>query len=100
MSDPTSLPFRNTLCLGPCFYRGTFNLSRPGDTFLDTSQLSKGQLWVNGHALGRFWKIGPQKTLYVPGVWLKQGANEVIIFDMDAHPFAELQGLTQPNLGP
>lgn len=100
MSDPRSLPFRNTLCLGPCFYRGTFNLSRPGDTFLDTSQLSKGQLWVNGHALGRFWKIGPQKTLYVPGPWLKQGANEVIIFDMDAHPFAELQGLTQPNLGP
>ena len=30
-----------------------------GDTYLDMSKWSKGYLWVNGHNLGRYWKIGP-----------------------------------------
>ena len=46
-----------------------------------------------------FWKIGPQKTLYVPGPWLKQGANEVVVFEMDGKPGSTLEGLTKANLG-
>jgi beta-galactosidase len=99
MTNPWTLPFKKADCSGPCFYRGTFTVDRLGDTFLDTSNLGKGQLWVNGHAMGRFWKIGPQKTLYVPGPWLKQGKNEVIVFDVDGHPSATLEGLTKPDLG-
>jgi beta-galactosidase len=99
MLHPETMPFKPAPCSGPCFYRGTFKVDQPGDTFLDTSRLVKGQLWVNGHALGRFWNIGPQKTLYVPGPWLKKGANEVIVFDADAKPSATLEGLTKPNLG-
>ena len=99
MTDPWSLHFTGAMCSGPCFYRGTFTVDHPADTFLDTSNLTKGQLWINGHALGRFWNIGPQKTLYVPGPWLKQGANEVIVFDVDAHPFAAVQGLAKADLG-
>jgi beta-galactosidase len=41
-------------------------------------------LWINGRCLGRFWAIGPQVTLYVPGPWLKQGRNDVVIFDLFA----------------
>jgi beta-galactosidase len=99
MLHPEALPFTKAACAGPCFYRGTFSVDQPGDTFLDTSQLTKGQLWVNGHAMGRFWNIGPQRTLYVPGPWLKQGANEVIVFDVEGHPDATIEGLTKPNLG-
>ncbi len=99
MSTPWTLPFKKGECTGPCFYRGTFNVEKPGDTFLDTSNLTKGQLWVNGHALGRFWKIGPQKTLYLPGPWVKKGANEVIVFDVDGHASSTIEGLTKPNLG-
>jgi len=99
MTDPATLPFKKTECSGPCFYRGTFTVEKPGDTFLDTSSLGKGQLWVNGHALGRFWKIGPQKTIYVPAPWLRQGANEVIVFDVDAATGRTIEGLTKPNLG-
>jgi beta-galactosidase len=99
MTTPWKLPFKAAECSGPCFYRGTFTVDRPGDTFLDTSNLTKGQLWINGHALGRFWNIGPQKTLYVPGPWLKQGANEVVLFDVDGHPSPTLEGLTKANLG-
>jgi beta-galactosidase len=91
--------FGKAACTGPCFYRGTFQVEKPGDTFLDTSKLGKGQLWLNGHALGRFWKIGPQKTLYVPGPWLKKGANEVVVFDVDGKPGATVEGLAMPGLG-
>ena len=99
MTNPSALKFRKTDCLGPCFYRGMFTVDKPGDTFLDTSNLTKGQLWINGHALGRFWKIGPQKTLYVPAPWLKKGANEVVVFDVDGKPGVTLQGLAMPVLG-
>jgi beta-galactosidase len=99
MNSPWTLPFKKAECIGPCFSRATINVDQPGDTFLDTSHLTKGQLWVNGHALGRFWNIGPQKTLYLPGPWLKKGANEVVVFDIDAHSSSTIEGMTKPNLG-
>ena len=64
------------------YYRGYFNLSKVGDTFLNMEAFGKGQVYVNGHALGRFWKIGPQQTLYLPGCWLKKGKNEVVVLDV------------------
>lgn len=63
-------------------FRGEFTLKKPGDTFLNTEAFGKGQVWVNGHAIGRFWSIGPQQTLYVPGCWLKKGRNEVVVLDI------------------
>jgi beta-galactosidase len=41
----------------------------------------KGDLWVNGHCLGRFWNIGPTQTAYAPGCWLHAGENEIVILD-------------------
>ncbi len=98
MLAPERLSYSNTACTGPCFYRATFSIDRPGDTFLDTSSLGKGEVWLNGHVLGRVWKIGPQKTLYVPGPWLRQGENEVIVFDLEGAPGRSLQGLSDPVL--
>jgi beta-galactosidase len=69
---------------GPHYGFGSFMLDKVGDAFLDTSALGKGVLWINGKCLGRFWNIGPQMTLYVPGPWLKQGKNDVVAFDMFA----------------
>jgi beta-galactosidase len=99
MSDLSSLKFTKKPCTGPCFYRGSFSVAAPADTFLDTSQLTKGQLWINGHAMGRYWNVGPQKTLYVPGPWLKQGANEIVVFDVNGASTHTVEGLTKPNLG-
>ncbi len=65
----------------PVIYTGTFKLAKTGDTFLDMSQWGKGIVFVNGHHLGRYWKIGPQQTLYVPGCWLKAGTNDIQIFE-------------------
>lgn len=80
------------------YYKGTFKLGKAGDTFLDMSTWGKGQVWVNGHALGRFWKIGPQQTLYVPGPWLKKGVNEVVVLDIAGPEKAVAAGLKQPKL--
>ncbi|HEY0298508.1 MAG TPA: beta-galactosidase family protein [Arachidicoccus sp.] len=65
----------------PVIYQGSFSLSKTGDTFLDMSSWGKGIVFVNGHNLGRYWKIGPQQTLYVPGCWLKEGGNTIQIFE-------------------
>ncbi len=81
---------------GPVFLRGTFVIPAPGDTFLDTRGFGKGVAWVNGHLLGRFWDIGPQQTLYVPGPWLKSGRNEVILFDLYGTTDRKLEGLAHP----
>ncbi|HVZ77786.1 MAG TPA: beta-galactosidase family protein [Gemmatimonadaceae bacterium] len=89
---------RHPAATGPAYYHGTFVLSHPGDTFLDMRGWGKGTVWINGHQLGRFWDIGPQQTLYVPGPWLRHGPNDVIVFDLEAPRSPSLQGLAQPIL--
>ena len=80
------------------YYRGYFNLKKVGDTFLNMEQFGKGQVYVNGHAIGRFWSIGPQQTLYVPGCWLKKGKNEVIVLDVVGPKKPVIMGQTTPEL--
>jgi beta-galactosidase len=58
----------------------------------------KGVAWINGHCLGRYWNIGPTQTMYIPGVWLNKGKNEVVILDMHRPVAARLQGLDKPIL--
>ena len=80
------------------YYRGYFNLKKVGDTFLNFETWGKGQVWVNGHAMGRIWSIGPQQTLYVPGCWLKKGKNEVIVLDVVGPREAVVWGQAEPEL--
>jgi len=83
---------------GPAFHRGSFSLSQTGDTYLDLRGFQKGMVWVNGNALGRFWRIGPQQTLYCPGCWLKKGKNEVIVLDLEPPTKPTVSGRTTPIL--
>ena len=80
------------------YYRGYFNLKKVGDTFLNFETWGKGQVWVNGHAMGRIWSIGPQQTLYVPGCWLKKGQNEVIVLDVVGPKEPVVWGQAEPEL--
>ncbi|XP_069470210.1 beta-galactosidase-1-like protein 2 isoform X2 [Ambystoma mexicanum] len=67
---------------GPAFFRGTLNVHFTNlDTFLSMKGWKKGVVFVNGQNLGRYWDIGPQETLFVPGTWLRPGSNEIIIFE-------------------
>jgi len=74
----------------PAFYRGYLNIdSAPCDTFLRLNGFTKGFVKVNGVNIGRYFNpAGPQKTLYVPAPFLKQGKNEIIVFESD--------GVTEP----
>ena len=80
------------------YYRGYFNINKVGDTFLNFETWGKGQVWVNGHAMGRIWSIGPQQTLYVPGCWLKKGKNEIIVLDVVGPKEAVVWGQAEPEL--
>ena len=65
----------------PAFYVSSFQINNIGDVFINVENWGKGIVFVNGHHLGRFWNVGPQQTLYLPGCWLKKGKNSIIIFD-------------------
>ncbi|KFQ46919.1 Beta-galactosidase, partial [Nestor notabilis] len=74
---------------GPAFYTGTFET--PGiawDTFVKFPGWSKGQLWINGFNLGRYWpRRGPQQTLFVPGSVLHVGRpNNITVLELEGAP--------------
>ena len=82
----------------PAFHKGIFTVRQKGDCFVDMSRWGKGAVWVNGKSLGRFWNIGPQQTLYLPAPWLKEGENEIVVFEMEDTGNRALQGLDRPIL--
>ncbi|NXS67262.1 BGAL galactosidase, partial [Pandion haliaetus] len=78
---------------GPAFYTGTFET--PGiawDTFVKFPGWSKGQLWINGFNLGRYWPLrGPQQTLFVPGSVLHVGCpNNITVLELEGAPSTPL----------
>lgn len=54
-----------------------------GDTFLELPGWTKGVVWVNGVILGRYWTVGPQQQLYLPGVYLKKRNNEITVLALE-----------------
>ena len=77
------------------FFRGTFSLAEPADTYLDLAGYQKGLVWVNGRNLGRYWDIGPQKRLYCPAGWLRRGTNEIVVLDLHQLQPAAVAGFTE-----
>lgn len=81
--DALSLPWQS---ISPgraaTFYRGFLEIENPADTFLKIEGVH-GIVWINDFCLGRYWNIGPQRTLYVPAPLLKEGPNEIVIFEVE-----------------
>jgi beta-galactosidase len=96
MKDLSALRFSTSSVKGPAFWRGQFELSSLGDTFLDMRGWGKGYVWVNEHNLGRYWKIGPQQCLFVPSTWLLEGTNQVLVLDLEPATHRTLQGIKDP----
>jgi beta-galactosidase len=96
MTNLSALRFSNAHMSRPAFLRGQFELSSPGDTFLDMRGWGKGYVWVNGHNLGRYWKIGPQQCLFLPAPWLNEGINQVIVLDLEPSDHRTLRGVKGP----
>ena len=96
LDDAARWPFSAKAASGPALYRGTFRMETPADTFLDLRGWGIGAVFVNGRNAGRYWKVGPQQTLFVPAGWLKRGDNEVIVVDLLEGGARSLQGLKDP----
>jgi len=96
LTDPGSWPFTASPVQGPALHRGTFTLAAVGDTFLDLRGWGIGAVWVNGHCLGRYWSVGPQQSLFLPAPWLKRGANEVIVLDLEEGGRRTIQAAIDP----
>ena len=80
-----------------CFYRGVFTVDKAADTFLYLDSFKKGFVLINGFNIGRYWEIGPQRSLYVPASLLKEGENEIVVFESDGmkgEPIVEFKDFT------
>ncbi|XP_005880449.1 PREDICTED: beta-galactosidase-1-like protein 2 [Myotis brandtii] len=83
----------------PAFFLGALPVAlSPLDTFMKLEGWEKGVVFINGQNLGRYWNIGPQETLYLPGAWLDQGINQVIVFEERAAG-PVIQFTETPHLG-
>ena len=96
LDDPARWPFSAKAARAPALHRGTFSIHQPADAFLDLRGWGMGAVWINGHNLGRYWKIGPQQTLFLPADWLKRGNNEAVVLDLEEGGERSLAGLTDP----
>jgi beta-galactosidase len=85
MDNLEKLEFTDSMPTEKSFFcKGSFTVDEPKDTFLKTDNFTKGFVTVNGYNIGRYWEIGPQKTLYIPASLLRKGENEIVIFESDA----------------
>ncbi|MCD6303966.1 MAG: beta-galactosidase [Planctomycetes bacterium] len=64
----------------PAWYAARF-ACRPqdGPLFVHVAGAKKGQIFLNGHNVGRFWTVGPQEYYYLPECWLEED-NELLFF--------------------
>lgn len=100
LENVEKIPFDKGYTEGlPTFYKFEIEVEEIGDTFLDVSGFGKGCAFVNGFNLGRYWDIGPQKRLYVPGPLLKKGKNEIILFETEGKAAEFITLCEEPELG-
>jgi beta-galactosidase len=81
------------------FATARLTLDEPADTFLALPGFTKGFCWVNGELLGRYWDIGPQTTLYLPGPLLHSGENTLTLLELE-HLGDHIALRDSPALGP
>lgn len=83
----------------PAFYRFELDVQEKGDTFLELLGWGKGIVLVNGFNIGRYWEIGPQKRLYIPAPLLRQGKNEIIVFETEGKAAETIAFYAEPDIG-
>ncbi|MCX4764960.1 beta-galactosidase [Streptomyces sp. NBC_01275] len=93
-------PAETSTCAEPAFHQGTFEVRKPADAFLALPGWAKGQAWINGFHLGRYWNRGPQRTLYVPAPILRPGANDLVVLELHGTTTAQAHLTETPDLGP
>lgn len=83
----------------PSFYKFAFEAEETGDTFLELDGWGKGCVFLNGFNLGRYWEIGPQRRLYIPAPLLKQGWNEIVVFETEGKATGVIELKDEADIG-
>ncbi|MEU9070203.1 glycoside hydrolase family 35 protein [Streptomyces sp. NPDC048109] len=65
------------------FATAVLSVAEPADAWVALPGFGKGFLWVNDALLGRYWEIGPQTTLYLPGPLLHPGDNTLTVLELE-----------------
>ena len=100
MKELTSISYKEGQCYHePAFYQGTFEIDECQDTFIYLDHFNKGHVYINGFNLGRYWKKGPQRSLYIPAPLLKQGINKIEIFEIHQCDDLSVELKDTPDLG-
>ncbi|WP_332759307.1 glycoside hydrolase family 35 protein [Pseudarthrobacter sp.] len=85
---------------GPSLSFATFEADGPEDRYLRLDGWTKGNAYVNGFNLGRYWSRGPQRTLYVPGPLIRKGRNVLAILELQGSATCDVRFVSGPDLGP
>jgi hypothetical protein len=97
--DSSNVTFSDTLPVNePAFYRGTFKVDTVADTFFNPGGLNRGAVFINGVSIGRYWTVGSQLTLYVRSKYLREGENEVVVFESGVQSLSDVSFDDHPNL--
>ena len=62
------------------WYASSFHYRPSGIPLMLRIEQGKGQIFLNGRNLGRFWQIGPQELYYLPESWLTE-ENDLLLFE-------------------
>lgn len=84
---------------GPLAWVGEFDLASPTDLFLDTDRWGKGYAFVNGFFLGRYWRNGPTRTLFVPAPATTAGTNRVVVLELEQLGDPRVESVARAELG-
>jgi beta-galactosidase len=100
MLVPGQMKYESKPCMGPCFFHTQLLVSGRAadllDSYVNTTGIRKGTVWINGRPLGRAWEIGPQGALYLPASWLYEGANQIDVFDLYGDGASQIGTVTHP----
>ena len=97
LTSASSVPLLN-------WYRLKFSLPQPNEhqwvpwkVRLDA--MGNGFLYLNGHALGRWWQAGPQRDFYLPECWMNFGDGKTNVLTISLRPTNGV-GVRSAEVGP
>ena len=83
----------------PAVYRLEVDISgQPVDTYVRLDRWTKGNVFVNGFNAGRYYSVGPQRTLYIPAPLLMSGKNQISVFELHS-AIDTIEFTDKPDLG-
>ena len=88
-------PFDGT----PVFLKAELEIDEKCDTFIKLPTFKKGIIIVNNRVLSRHWEVGPQRSAYIPAPFLKDGKNEIVVFELEGFENPECILDDEPDLG-